>query len=184
VPSTTLKLGARRAGKLAFLVALIIPGSGHIILGSTMRGLCIFAVVGLLLDGIIVGLFGPETGISSDFLILGSGGCAFLVWAYSLYDVWRRAFGRYRESLRVVKYKHFRTGLIHYLGGDLERAAREFKNAMKLDDEDVDALYYLAVTFLDNGNTRAGMRLLKRCKVLDMQKKWADEVGKYLKDAE
>ena len=182
--STTLNLDASRAGKLSLLAALLIPGSGHIILGSTMRGLCIFAVIGLLFDGIVVGLFGPGTGNSSDLLILCSGSFAFLVWAYSLYDVWRRAFGRYRESLRVVKYKHFRTGLIHYLGGDFERAAREFRSALKLDDEDVDALYYLAVTSLDNGNTRAGMRLLKRCKALDRQKKWADEVGKYIRDAE
>jgi tetratricopeptide (TPR) repeat protein len=149
-----------------------------------MRGLCIFAVIGLLFDSIVVGLFGPETGNSSDFLILGSAGLAFLVWVYSLYDVWRRAFGRYRESLRVVKYKHYRTGLIHYLGGDFEGAAREFKSALKLDDEDVDALYYLAVTYLDNDNTRAGRRLLKRCKALDTQKKWADEVGRYLRDSE
>ena len=182
--STTLNLDSNRAGKLALLVAHIIPGGGHIILGSTMRGLCIFAVVGLHFDGVVVGLFGPETGISSDVLILGSGSFAFLVWAYSLYDVWRRAFGRYRESLRIVKYKHFRTGLIRYLGEDFEGAIREFKSALKLDDEDVDALYYLAVAHLEDGNTRSGMRLLKRCRSLDTQKKWADEVGKFLRNSE
>jgi len=184
VSSTTLNLDASRAGKLALLIALVIPGAGQIILGSTLRGLCIFAVIGLLFDGIVVGLFGPETGISSNFLILGLAGFAFLVWAYSLYDVWRRAFGRYRESLRIVKYKHYRTGLIHYLGGDFDGAIRDFKSVLKLDDEDVDALYYLAVAHLENGNTRAGMRLLKRCKSLDKQKKWADEVGRYFIDTE
>ena len=165
---------------LALLASLFLPGAGQLLLGRSLRGLSIAAVWGLVADGVILGFYGPFVGPWTDSLVAGSGILGILVWSYSLYDVWHRGFGRFRESVRIEIYKHFRTGLVHFLGRDYAAAAHEFRFVLNLDDEDVDALFYLGLSAKEMGNAPRSRRLLKKCQALDTSGKWKTEIDSCL----
>jgi tetratricopeptide (TPR) repeat protein len=145
--------------------------------------LSLFAVFGLAIDGVLLGLYGPVFGASADSLIVGAGLFAILLWGYGLYDVWRKTFGRLREGLRAEEAKHFRAGLVHYLGENLDEATREFLFVLRLDDEDIDALFYLAMTHQRAGRYPHARRLFRKCQALDVWGKWTDEIGQQLSPA-
>lgn len=162
------------------VASIAVPGAGQVIIGHSLRGLSIFAVFGLAMDGVVLGFYGPVFGASADGLVMGAGLFAILLWCYSLYDVWRRTFGRMREGRQTEKAKHFRAGLVHYLSKELDEAAREFRFVLRLDDEDLDALFYLAMALHQAGRERRARRLFKRCLALDDLEKWRDEIDLHL----
>jgi len=166
---------------LAVLASLFLPGAGQLLLGRSLRGLSTAAVWGLVADGVILGFYGPFVGPWADSLVAGSGILGILVWSYSLYDVWHRGFGRFREGVRIEIYKHFRTGLVNFLGRDYAAAAHEFRFVLKLDDEDVDGLFYLGLAAKEMGNIPRSRRLLRKCRALDSTGKWKNEIDSHLK---
>jgi len=163
------------------VASMILPGAGQVVIGRSLRGLSIFAVFGLAMDGVVLGLYGPVFGASADRLVMGAGLSAILLWCYSLYDVWRRTFGRMREGLQTEKAKHFRSGMVHYLSRELDEAAPDFRFVLRLDDEDLDALFYLAMTLHHAGRYRRARRLFRRCLALDDSEKWRDEIDLHLR---
>lgn len=168
--------------RCAILFNLFLPGSGHLLLGYSLRGLVLFFLFGLLLDAAIIGLYGPAARSSGDVLAMVSGLFAILLWGYGIYDVWWRAFGRLRDSLRAEKEKHFRAGIVHYLSADHEKAVKEFRYVLRLDDEDVDALYYAAMALKAWGRHGPAKRFFKKCQARDFSSKWRDEIARQLQE--
>ena len=164
----------------AFLFNAVVPGAGHLLAGYSLRGLLIFVYFGLMVDGIFVGLYGPTVGPSSDYLVITSASFAFILWLYGLSDIWKRSYGRYRESVQAEKDKHLRAGLVHHLSGKYEKAVGEFSYVLRLDDEDVDALYHLGLANKFIGNRHEAIQAFKKCRSCDKASKWEAEISVHL----
>ncbi|MBI2195082.1 MAG: hypothetical protein HYU36_24125 [Planctomycetes bacterium] len=165
----------------AVVFNLFLPGLGHLLLGYSARGLILFILFGLGVDGFLIGLYGPGAS-PSDTLALSCALLAVLLWAYGVYDAWWRAFGRFRPPLQAEKTKHFRAGVVHYLSADYDAALRELRFVLRLDDEDADTLYYLGLTLKAAGQPRLARHCFRRCLAHDGDQKWHDEVGQQLQE--
>jgi tetratricopeptide (TPR) repeat protein len=159
----------------ALLANGILPGAGQILLGYVLRGLCFFSVFGLLVDGLLYGLYGPISGESADRLILFSAFSAALVWGYGVFDVWWVAFGRVRKGRVLRRREHFRSGLVHFLCSRYPEAVHEFETSLKLDREDVDTLFYLGLAYQFSSQPRKARRLFRRCLAHRDANRWKAE---------
>lgn len=65
-----------------------------------------------------------------------------------------------------------KAGIKYYLQNDLYGARQELKKALKLDNDDLDILYYLFRIEGFLGETAREKRLLNKLSLLDFDKKW------------
>ena len=153
----------------------VVPGLGHLYLGRHWRGLLVFALFALGVNG----MFGCRVltdsvlGIWVLHLCFTAAGAA---WCYSVLHV--AHLGRAFASKPVQERKdyHFKRGLTQYLAGAFDAARDEFRTVLKLDPMDVDARFHLGMTLQALGERRKAARAFKRCLADDIHAKWKWEV--------
>ena len=157
------------------LALAVVPGLGHLYLGRHWRGVLVFAVFAMAVNGMYFHLAAGESAGGEPILRFFAGACA-AIWAYSVLHV--AYLSRRFETKRFVERKdyHFKRGLTQYLGGLLEPARGEFLAVLKLDPMDIDARFHLGMTYLGLGERKKGVRSFKRCLTDDIDAKWKWEI--------
>ena len=157
----------------------VVPGLGHLYLGRHWRGLFVFAIFAIAVNGLYFARVAnyPGTGIYVLSLCRVAGAA---MWSYSLLHV-AHLSGRF-ERRRVAERKdyHFKRGLARYLAGSFDAARSEFLTVLRLDPMDVDARFHLAMTQKALGRRRETARALKRCLADDLDAKWRWEINSEL----
>ncbi len=172
--------------KWSVLLLTVVPGLGHIYAGRQWRGLLLFALFAIAINGYVAG---TEMTRSEDRTVRERGrqvrvACtvgAIGVWIFALVDIARLSKQFESKPRRERKDYHFKRGLHHYLAGTYESARGEFLTVLKLDSMDADARYYLGMTHQALGNKRRAVRAFKRCLAADTEKKWNWEAKAQLK---
>ena len=153
----------------------IVPGMGHLYLGRHWRGLLVFAVFALAVNGMYFAgaLCALET---SAYVFSLCRGAAAAICIYSLLHV--AYLSKHFETKPVTERKdyHFKRGLTQYLAGSFDSAKSEFLTVLKLDPIDVDARFHLAMTHKALGQRHEAVKAFKRCLVDDLDAKWRWEI--------
>jgi len=168
--------GKEMARKLRLTPVLlsVIAGIGHLVEGRDLKGLVLFALFASGLAGTLEGLFlwyGPGKSVVTAV----SASVALGAWVYSLWDILRLSYEPWREKNRLRRKEHIRRGTIAFLRGEYETAERELLAALRLDPNDPDSLFRLAVLARVRGETGRASRYLRALRRVDLAGKWAWE---------
>jgi Tfp pilus assembly protein PilF len=105
-----------------------------------------------------------------------------LLWAYAVVDTTRLARRHGRIEARADEATaRVRDGLIAYLRDDCGAAAKSLQAALRIDDQDADALFHIGVAYAHQGEKKKARRALNRCIQYDHDGKWDEEAGEQLR---
>lgn len=150
----------------------LVPGLGHFYLGKHWRGLLVFTLFALGVNGAFGAAVMGEP-LVRDLCV----GAAASAWAYSVLHVsyFVRRFGR--EAGRERRDYHFKRGLTQYLAGRFEAAITEFLIVLRLDPMDVDARFHMGMAHAALGQRRKAIQAFRQCLADDFDGKWKWEIG-------
>jgi len=159
----------------AFILSLFFPGLGQVLLSRYLKGLFIFFSVIILLDLSLVILpfmlgWQDSAQIRTTGIILVAS-----LYLYNVWDIFNIVYYRKRKSLKARKDILLKEGIKYYLQNDLYGARKELKNALKLDSDDTDVLYYLFRIEESLGEGARKKRILNKLSLLDFDKKWVQQ---------
>ena len=157
------------------LFLAVIPGLGHLYVGRHWRGLLVFGLFALAVNGL------SFTGVLSDRVIAAyvAGLCraaAVAVWLYSVLHVAYLTRQFERRPAAESKTYHYKRGLAQYLAGAFDAAEAEFRTVLELDPMDVDARFHLGMSLKAQGQRRRAAKAFRRCVADDIDRKWRWEV--------
>lgn len=157
----------------------IVPGLGHVYLGKFWRGIVVFFIFSLAVNGIYFAVVtGYPSAASGVFACFAGAACAML--AYSVLHTVYLARRTETASRRERKDYHFRRGMVQYIAGAFEPAKTEFEAVLKLDPMDIDARFHLGMTLAALGDHRTAAKQFKRCLSDDINHKWSWEVKRQM----
>jgi tetratricopeptide (TPR) repeat protein len=157
---------------VAFVLSTLLPGLGQILLSRYRKGLIIFFSLIILLDLsliILPCLYGWQNSKQIRIVIIT---LVVFIYLYSLWDIFNIVYWRERDSVQNKKRVLLKQGIVYYLQNDLDNAKKEFLEALRLDKDDIDILYYLSKTEGALGKIAHKKRLLNKLSQLDFTNKW------------
>jgi hypothetical protein len=168
----------RHSRTLAATLSLV-PGWGHVYLGREAAGLLLFTLAALSLF-LFINLGLMYQGEHRLLLLRISAGSLLFFWLLSLADVMRRTSPGRRRRIEEEKGRLLRAGMISYLRGELAQAEARFRECLKLDHQEVEAVLRLGVIAARSGAAGRARRWLKRARRLDLDGKWSWEIFREL----
>jgi len=146
-------------------------------------------LLGFAVDGYFYGqamsIVPPEEAGSAGTIhtlsIIGS----VLLWLYAVGDTTLLALRHRRIEARADDATaQLREGLVAYLKDDLRASVRAYQQALRIDDQDPDALFHVGVAYAHLGLHKKARRALNRCIQYDHDGKWDDEAAEQLRHLE
>lgn len=171
--------------RLFFLLAsVLLPGAGHIAVGRQFKGFLIALIYTLTLMAALIRvlLLWPEASLIRDPYFLCAAVLAICIWLWAIADLYQIIGGLGRAAPHSQVDKYLRQGTIYYLRGELLEAARQLEKASRLAPCDVDVRIYLARVYHAIGLRSKYRKLLRKCRVLDTEEKWAAEINELLSE--
>jgi hypothetical protein len=156
----------------ALILSLFFPGLGLVLLSRYLKGLLIFFSVIILVDLSFVILPFIWGWQDSAQVRTSVGILVAAIYLYNLWNIFNIVYYRKRKSLQKKKEALLKAGIKYYLQNDLYGARKELKKALKLDNDDIDILYYLFRIEGFLGEAAREKRLLNKLSLLDFDKKW------------
>lgn len=168
----------RIAHLIPILLSALLPGMGHIATGRVLKGIAVFFLFGFALDGWVYSraaavlppersLLGPAA-LRNASLALGS-----LLWAYAVLDTAAIALRRRRIAAKAeAATGHIRDALAAYLRNEPQAALASLRAALRINDQDPDALFYLGAIHASLGQARQARKALHKCIRYDHGGKW------------
>lgn len=153
-------------------ILAVVPGLGHLYLGRHWRGLLVFTLFALGVNGVFGAVVMDEPFVGD--LCTGAAAGA---WAYSVLHVAYLGKHLNEHPARERRDYHFKRGLTQYLAGHFEAAITEFLLVLRLDAADVDARFHLGMTYAALGQHAKAVRTFRRCLADDLEGKWKWEIG-------
>jgi hypothetical protein len=163
---------------VAIIASALFPGAGHIVIGRQLKGilLSLLFTLAFMLAFFRFFVAWPERSVAGDGLfLLGAAACG-AVWVWAILDLYNLLFGLRRTAPRAEVDQHLREGITHYLRGELTEAERELALAAQLAPRDADVRIHLARVYRASGLKGKYRRLLRKCRSLDAEEKWAAEI--------
>lgn len=162
---------------VAFILSVLLPGCGQVLLSRYRKGLVLFfsIVISLDLSVIIIPFLLPTLGVypaQGGALRFTLYALCFIIYLYNIWDIFNIVYWRERNVLRQKKNIFFKQGIIYYLQNDLNNAKKEFIRGLTLDKDDIDIIYYLSKIEKSLGATSREKRLLNKLTQLDLANKW------------
>lgn len=162
-------------------VLALIPGLGHIAIGRCFRGVLLFFGFTFFVNGFIIAPVLWHDGFGRDISVaLACAGSIY--WLYATLDFFRIAYWRGLQSVRDSKRRLFLDALTHYLRNDLAAARRELRTILRLDSDDADAYFHLAMTYKAMGARWRARRCFALCRTKDSHGKWSHQIRDELVD--
>ncbi|MFP4057210.1 MAG: tetratricopeptide repeat protein [Candidatus Brocadiia bacterium] len=171
-------------------LSAVFPGCGHIAAGRPARGLLLFFLFGFAVDGflytqaqgILPAAERPAHVAAVRYAALAAG---LVLWGYAVADTTALAVRRRRVAARSqAADSHIRESLVAQLRDDPQGALRALQTALRINDQDPDALFHLGVAYARLGQRRKARRALRRCIRYDREGKWDDEAFAHLREVE
>lgn len=166
------------------LALSIVPGWGHIHHGREGLGLAIFTAFAVVGFAWINGRF-IYRGEGRELLLWIGGGAAVAIWLAAFVELWLRSAPARVERDKTARARFLLQGMIAYLKGDWAAAEVDFRGALKLEPQDVEALFRLGMTLLRKAEEQGGdvgpaLRVLRKARRFDLSDKWTWEIEREL----
>jgi tetratricopeptide (TPR) repeat protein len=167
-------------------LSAVLPGCGHIAAGRQGKGLLVFFLFGFSVDGYLysqaLSILPADQAAAAPTIRILSLASGILLWTYAVVDTARLARRHRRIAARADEATtHVRDGLIAYLRDDYAAAVQALQSALRIDDQDADALFHIGVAYAHQGNSKKARRALNRCIHYDHDGKWDEEAGEQLR---
>ena len=157
------------------LMSILFPGLGHIVKGEHAKGVVLSICYGLSLQGFLYSTYVWRLMFAPAFpavcLVL-----AVALWAFALVDISRRLYFVDEDAEARNRDRLFREGLLAYLRGDLPRSEEALVNLLKVDRDDADGCFHLALVYRQKGDVEKARKTLRRCRSADDNDKWEWEI--------
>jgi len=108
---------------------------------------------------------------------------AGVIWFYSVLDLLRILIWRRRRALEEAKREKFLSAFGLYLKGEYARARAKLRIVLRMDRDDPDAHFHIAMTYKREGLPRLAKKYFRRALSLDPWRKWAEDVKRELAGA-
>jgi tetratricopeptide (TPR) repeat protein len=167
--------------KLLSLAGFVVPGAGHVFLGRAPRGIFLFFWFLFFVNAWLVAPVLSAWALSPD--PKGMLAAAGVIWLYAVLDLLRILIWRNRKALDDAKRERFLGAFGLYLRGEYARARQKLKGVLRMDRDDPDAMFHIAMTYKREGIPRLAKRYFRRSLRVDPWRKWEDEVRRELADA-
>jgi tetratricopeptide (TPR) repeat protein len=157
---------------IAFIISILLPGLGQVLLSRYWKGLIVFFSIIILLDMSLVilpCLLGWQDSNQIRILLVS---LALIIYLYNLWDIFNIIYWKQRSYLQEKKNALLKQGIIYYLQNDLDNAKNEFMKALKIDDGNIDTLYYLSKTEEARGKASQARKISNQLSNLDFKNKW------------
>ncbi len=165
--------------RITALVLSLVPGWGHVYWGRETLGLTIFTVAAICGFSFLNGLFIYQ-GEGREVLTWTSGTLSAITFIAAWVELFFRTSPAREERERTVGVRLLHQGTIAYLKNDSDNAALLFRECLRIDPQDVEALFRLGVTFARRGDKQQALRWLRRTLSFDVEEKWHWEVHREL----
>ncbi len=171
---------------LTLIASAFLPGAGHIVVGKQLKGVLLALGYTLALMTALFRMFvvWPEGSVLADAGFLAAAGACLVLWIWAFAGAYDTAIGLRRSASREEVDKHFRDGAVQYLRGNLLEAERLLSLAARLAPRDVDVRMHLARVYRNLGIRGKQRRLLRKCRALDADGKWAAEIEEALNESD
>jgi tetratricopeptide (TPR) repeat protein len=167
-----------------------LPGCGHIAAGQAGKGILVFFLFGFALDGWLYSqaqsiLPAESTTPALAFVRYGAIALGVILWVFAVADTAALALRRRRiETMADAANAHIGDALVAYLRNDYDAAVKALRAALRVNDQDIDALFHLGVVYAATGQRRKARRALYRCIRYDHDGKWDNEAQEQLRALE
>ncbi|MBN1442825.1 MAG: tetratricopeptide repeat protein [Planctomycetes bacterium] len=164
-------MSAHPRHRLVALLLSIVPGWGHVYWGREILGLGIFtacAVLGFVfLNAKLI-----YRGEGRDAILWISGALSLLAFGAAFIDLALRTSPPRVRREQEARERLLHQGTIAYLKRDYDNAVVLFRECLRIDPQDVDALFRLGVAFARRGDADQARRWLRNAIRLDLDEKW------------
>ena len=164
-------------------MTILFPGLGHIVKGENAKGVVLAICWGLSLQGYLYGTFVWremwETWFSAVCLVFAAA-----LWIFAIVDIARRLYFVDEDAAARERDRLFSEAMVAYLQGDLNRAEETLHMMLKMDRDDPDGRFHLAMIYKEKGDSDKARRVLRRCRSVDDADKWAWETEQELASME
>jgi len=170
----------------------VITGLGHWAMGYRIMGALLLSLFLIGLNGVFLGTVLLSYPQVKQVLLWTCGPGVAALWLFGIIHIYLITYGRDREALREERRVLLQEGLLGYLRGDLGRARKALKRAVKLDYdwEEPHLQFHFGVVELRLAKVldaagrsakagrrrRAGLQAFRRCLARDPAAKWLGEI--------
>ncbi len=172
--------GPRARSRVVALLLALIPGWGHIYWSREVLGLSIFTVFAPCFFSLVYSYF-LYVGPYRDHWVQASMTLLFLVYVGSWVELFLRTRPARVRAEEEMRADGLTGGLLLYVQGDLDGAARQFLRCLHLDPFDLEAQFRLGMVLARAGATREARRRLRRARKYDREGKWVWEIERELR---
>lgn len=173
---------SRKRELWALILNVLLPGSGHIVLGHHWSGLVIFTSFATTLNAAIMSLFLRTGGEFALLIRPVAPVLALALWIFAVVRAWQLGLAIDRTAAYKRRRSLLRESLLRYVVGNIEEARGLLEQAVtpRLDPdcEEVDALFHLGVLCARSGDRVAARRAFRRLELRDRQGKWRAELAR------
>ncbi|MFH0964457.1 MAG: hypothetical protein V2A58_10655 [Planctomycetota bacterium] len=157
------------------VLTILFPGLGHLVKGEHLKGVVLGICFALPFSGFLVSWAVYTEAFHPAFEIVCL--CLFAaVWIVAIIDIARRVYFVDESATLKEKERLFREGVEAYLRGDFNRAEEALHALLRVDHDDPDGYFHLAMVFKEKGDLERARKALRRCRSVDDADKWAWEV--------
>ncbi len=169
----------KRRRRILALLLSVVPGWGHVYWGRERVGLAIFTAAAVLAFAWINGL-AVYQGAGRGVLVWGAGvglvAFALIVWV----ELFRRTRATRVGEEEASRERLLERGAAAYLHGELDAAIAHFSACLRIDPQDVEALFRIGIVHARHGDAREARRWLRRTVRHDLEDKWRWEIEREL----
>jgi|WetSurMetagenome_2_1015567.scaffolds.fasta_scaffold15708_1 tetratricopeptide (TPR) repeat protein len=167
---------------LAWIVNLLVPGTGWVLAGRMVSGIAVSLLWGLAATGVLARLIWPD--IMSPPLwsaFIAATTVLYLTSQTNLYRIIRAADRRLSSEARDEKFK---AAVIAYMAGRHDEAEAACRALLREDPDDVEAMLQLGSLARRRGRLAEARRCFQRARYLDDRGRWDAEIGRELASIE
>ena len=172
--------GPRARSRVVALLLALIPGWGHIYWSREVLGLSIFTIFAPCFFSLLYSYL-LYVGPYRDQWVQASVIFLFLIYVGSWVELFLRTRPARVRAEEEMRAEGLAGGMLLYVQGDLDGAARLFLRCLQLDPFDLEARFRLGIVLARAGATRAARRQLRRARKYDREGKWTWEIERELK---
>ncbi len=165
--------------RIAAHVLSLVPGLGHVVLGRCARGVFLFFLAVMFLNGAFLAPYLARTSNPTRFA-RGCLGAAGLVWAYTLLDVFHITYWRRRKAFERKKRELYFEVHQAFAGHRLEDARRLLKRLVRMDPEEPAGHYYLGLVYRALGRRWRARKRFQQALWVDPEKRFKADVQRQL----
>jgi len=160
-----------------WMVNLLVPGAGLVLLGRLATGVLLGMVWGSALAALVVATLVWPDAVAAGRLVgvLAAAAVVYVGAQVVLYVRWRAA-GQHVVSDQ--RDEAFREALVATLQGRLDDAEDLCRALLRADPDDVEATLHLAALARKRGRRGAALRCLRRARYLDEDGRWDFEIAR------